>query len=82
MISIEEPLASWVLLVARVCLASVFLVSGVAQAVVSPRGVSWPSEKKDEEPIYTDMLQLGAQLNEYSIGLGDGGKANIKIPIE
>lgn len=33
MISIEEPLASWVLLVARVCLASVFLVSGMHKAV-------------------------------------------------
>ena len=33
MISIEEPLASWILLVARVCLASVFLVSGVHKAV-------------------------------------------------
>ena len=33
MMSVEEPLASWVLLVARVCLASVFLVSGAHKAV-------------------------------------------------
>ena len=33
MISIEEPLASWVLLAARVSLALVFLVSGVHKAI-------------------------------------------------
>ena len=29
MIEIEEPLASWIILVARLCLAGVFLVSGI-----------------------------------------------------
>ncbi len=40
MISIEEPLASWILLVARVCLASVFLVSGVHKAVWYKKAVA------------------------------------------
>jgi len=40
MISVEEPLASWVLLVARVCLASVFLVSGVHKAVCYKHAVA------------------------------------------
>ena len=40
MIAIEEPLASWILLVARVCLASVFLVSGTHKAIWYGRAVA------------------------------------------
>jgi hypothetical protein len=57
-------------------------VSGVSLAVVIPSGVSWPRENKDEETIYSDMRELGAQLKDCTLELGDGGKANIKIPIE
>lgn len=35
--AIEEPLASWILLVARVCLALVYLVSGIHKAVWYPK---------------------------------------------
>ena len=40
MISIEEPLASWILLAARSCLALVFLVSGVHKAVWYQKAVA------------------------------------------
>ena len=40
MIAIEEPLASWILLAARVCLASVFLVSGTHKAIWYRRAVA------------------------------------------
>ena len=40
MISIEEPLASWVLLAARACIALVFLVSGIHKAIWYQKAVA------------------------------------------
>jgi putative oxidoreductase len=40
MIAIEEPLASWLMLLARICLAGVFLVSGVHKGVWYQKAVA------------------------------------------
>lgn len=37
---VEEPLASWLILLARICLAGVFLVSGVHKAVWYQKAVA------------------------------------------
>jgi hypothetical protein len=55
---------------------------GVSYMIVIPKGIDWPPAKKDDKVIYADMLQLGCQLKECSLGFGDGGSVKIKLPIE
>ncbi len=40
MITLDEPLASWILLIGRVCLALVFLVSGVHKMIWYQKSVA------------------------------------------
>jgi putative oxidoreductase len=61
MISIEEPLASWILLVARVCLASVFLVSGVHKAVWYKQAVA--EFKSAQAPLVSVTLPATIALH-------------------
>ena len=55
---------------------------GVSYMIVIPKGIDWPPSKKDDKVIYADMLQLGCQLKECSLGFGDGGAMKVKLPIE
>lgn len=55
---------------------------GLSYAVIVPTGVSWPPTKKDEDTIFSDMLELGVQLKNCTLELGDGNKAKITIPVK
>lgn len=55
---------------------------GVSYLIVVPKGIGWPPVKKDDDKIYSDMLELGCQLRKCNLGFGDGGAAQINLPIE
>jgi ABC-type Fe3+-hydroxamate transport system substrate-binding protein len=55
---------------------------GVSYLIVVPKGIGWTPARKDDDKIYADMLQLGCQLKKCSLGFGDGGSAQINLPIE
>ena len=54
----------------------------VSYAVVVPAGMTWPPKVKDDAARYSDMLQLGADLRDVHLTLGDGTSESIKIPID
>ncbi len=55
---------------------------GTSYAVVVPKGVSWPRKVKTDQLRFQDMKELGAQLRDCNITLGDGGQRVIQIPFE
>ena len=54
----------------------------ISYALVVPKGVDWPPAKKDDAAIYADMLELGCQLRQTKLTLGDGTVAEIKVWIK
>lgn len=55
---------------------------GVSYMIVVPEGIEWPPVKKDDAVILADMLKLGCQLKTCTLGFGDGGSAQITLPID
>ncbi len=54
----------------------------ISYAVVVPKTLSWPIEKKTDKQIFQDMLNLGCQLKKVGLRLGDGVPIEVKIPID
>jgi hypothetical protein len=50
--------------------------------VVVPKILAWPPTEKNDAIIFADMAKMGCGLNNITLNLGDGGSAEIKLPIK